>query len=67
MISSGSLQAFSTSLSNRPVGAATPASAVGTQRSAPPNARGGASVPRGMPLMTDGRILPRGSLLDISV
>jgi len=71
MISTGSLSAFSAGATNGALGRIAPSAAmqqVRAQSSSPPNSLaaspGGRSLP---PSVQPGQILPRGSLLDLSV
>jgi len=69
MISSGSLSAFSVSASNGVIGGPRPVQSLGAQRAAPQQAAPGAtaSPARPIPNVTPGQMMPRGSLLDLSV
>ncbi len=69
MISSGSLSAFSVSASNGAVGGPRAIQQVQAQRSAPQQAApvGAAGQTRPQPQASPGQIMPRGSLLDLSV
>jgi hypothetical protein len=71
MISNGSLSAFSASLSQGGVGPVNAATAVQRVRAqAPAQSSGVSAAPSGRPQpppVQPGQVLPRGSLLDLSV
>jgi hypothetical protein len=67
MISTGSLSAFSASIAQARLGQVQGVRVLGTQPQAAPAQQSPVLQPNAQAAPADGRILPRGSLLDLSV